>query len=288
MLLELGLRNFKAFGEDLQTAHLSKLNFIYGPNSGGKSSLIQALLLLKQSRKDRYEDEIDYSLKEPTSKLRPRGEYVDLGSFLALLHNHDLERRLEIGLSYEGHRYTLSGVERQGTIEASMEFSPRQVNAVSDIVASTYRVLYDGTLLLDGKWDSNGSNNGFVHKHLSIFGEKIPDHLIDISHTGFLPYPYVPGFVPEIGVNWEEASSRKEVVELRHKLQLEADPDHMSLLTGLSAHSCYDSTFDRISYLGPLRSYPERVYTVSRRNRRSTGVRGEFTPDLLHTYPRQP
>ena len=55
MLFELRLRNFKPFGDELQTAYLSKVNLVYGPNSGGKSSLIQALLLLKQSRQEPYE-----------------------------------------------------------------------------------------------------------------------------------------------------------------------------------------------------------------------------------------
>ena len=121
MLLELGLRNFKAFGEDLQSARLSKLNFIYGPNSGGKSSLIQALLLLKQSQTDRYET--DYSVREPNSKLRPRGEYVDLGSFLALLHNHDPNRDLEISLAFHETAAFHGRPNRSlSTIQASMIF----------------------------------------------------------------------------------------------------------------------------------------------------------------------
>ena len=51
MLTGIGLRNFKAFGNEMQEAPLSKITLIYGPNSGGKSSIIQALLLLKQSLK---------------------------------------------------------------------------------------------------------------------------------------------------------------------------------------------------------------------------------------------
>ena len=49
MLTEVGIRNFKAFGDDVQSAPMSRITLLYGPNSGGKSSVIQALLLLKQS-----------------------------------------------------------------------------------------------------------------------------------------------------------------------------------------------------------------------------------------------
>lgn len=36
-------------------------------------------------------------------------------------------------------------------------------------------------------------------------------------------------------------------------------------------------------YLGPLRSWPERLYPVSRKNRNDTGIRGEFTPEVLYS-----
>ncbi|MCY3638028.1 MAG: AAA family ATPase, partial [Chloroflexi bacterium] len=88
MLTGIGLRNFKAFGDEMQEAPLSKITLIYGPNSGGKSSIIQALLLLKQS------------LKVADSGLALRGEFVDLGSSHALLHKHEVERDLGISIKY--------------------------------------------------------------------------------------------------------------------------------------------------------------------------------------------
>ncbi len=93
MLSELGLRNFKAFGDKEQKAPMAPITLIYGPNSGGKSSIIQALLMLKQSL---------YSTKKLRSRIEliPRGEYVDLGSFSALLHKHDTTRELGIGVTF--------------------------------------------------------------------------------------------------------------------------------------------------------------------------------------------
>ena len=92
MLTGIGLRNFKAFGDEMQEAPLSKITLIYGPNSGGKSSIIQALLLLTQSLKN------DYPNEERT--LVTRGEFVDLGSFQAMLHKHDAMQELGISFSY--------------------------------------------------------------------------------------------------------------------------------------------------------------------------------------------
>lgn len=48
MFLEISLENFKAFA-DRQMAKLAPITLIYGPNSAGKSSLIQSLLLMKQT-----------------------------------------------------------------------------------------------------------------------------------------------------------------------------------------------------------------------------------------------
>ena len=97
MLTGIGLRNFKAFGDEMQEAPLSKITLIYGPNSGGKSSIIQALLLLKQSLKNNYLTGGDHDTRR---KLVPRDELVDLGSFQALLHKHEMARELELSIMY--------------------------------------------------------------------------------------------------------------------------------------------------------------------------------------------
>lgn len=94
MLTELGLRNFKPFGASEATVPLSKINLIYGPNSGGKSSIIQALLMLKQSA--------EYIRPGNVFELVARGQYVDLGGFLSMVHRHqvDLPLSIRIDLNY--------------------------------------------------------------------------------------------------------------------------------------------------------------------------------------------
>ena len=48
MLHSIAVDNFKPFGS-FQKADLAPLTLVYGPNSGGKSSIIQALLLLARA-----------------------------------------------------------------------------------------------------------------------------------------------------------------------------------------------------------------------------------------------
>ena len=115
MLTELALRNFKAFGDSWEKVPLSKLTLIYGPNSSGKSSIIQALLMLKQS-----------SLAEGTAstnwQLVTSGDHADLGSYSALLHNHCLDKSLGISLTFSHADAILSGT-RPIKITVEMEFS---------------------------------------------------------------------------------------------------------------------------------------------------------------------
>ena len=139
MLTGIGLRNFKAFGKEMQEAPLSKITLIYGPNSGGKSSIIQALLLLKQSLKNEYADE--------TRTLMPRGEFVDLGSFQATLHKHDEGRKLGIGVRYRNLNLGDSSAEN----DVSMTYASGRLSKV------IYKVTAheNGSLLLHATAEEN-------------------------------------------------------------------------------------------------------------------------------------
>ena len=128
MLTGLGLRNFKAFGGELQDLPLSKITLIYGPNSGGKSSILQSLLLLKQS--------IRIPEDYPTfyKQLAPNGDYVKLDSSRSMVYNHDEKRRIDIRVKY---RRDLPDHSVQN--ETTMTFS---VSGVSPELTSVhYRIL---------------------------------------------------------------------------------------------------------------------------------------------------
>lgn len=84
LLTRVGLKSFKAFGESTEIP-LAPLTLLYGPNSAGKSSVIQALLLLKQSRK--------------SSRLVTQGPLVNVGSYRGVVHGH-ADTSLDISLTY--------------------------------------------------------------------------------------------------------------------------------------------------------------------------------------------
>ena len=87
MLHALELENFKAFGKRARIP-FAPITLIFGENSTGKSTILQALYLLKQTLESR----------EPDAPLLPRTEngIVNLGSFQEMLFDHDLQRTLSI------------------------------------------------------------------------------------------------------------------------------------------------------------------------------------------------
>lgn len=98
MLTRLGLRNFKAFGDEMQYADLAPITLIYGPNSGGKSSVIQALILLKQSHGARSsENTAPFELVPQTEDA----DGVDLGSYQSLFHKQAVPNNYTEGMEME-------------------------------------------------------------------------------------------------------------------------------------------------------------------------------------------
>jgi predicted ATPase len=90
MFTEIGIENFKSFGK-MQHIPLKPITLLYGPNSSGKSSLIQSLLLFKQTLEESPNDEV---------VLLPRGNLVDLGDYSEFIHKHDEKREFKMSFSF--------------------------------------------------------------------------------------------------------------------------------------------------------------------------------------------
>jgi len=83
MLKSIRLRNFKCF-EDSKDLELSPLTVFCGTNSSGKTTIIQSLLMLKQT----FEGNIPYR------NFLLNGRFVHLGSFKDVIYNHRINDEL--------------------------------------------------------------------------------------------------------------------------------------------------------------------------------------------------
>lgn len=131
-LTEIELRNFKPFGDITQKAPMSKITLIYGPNSGGKSSIIQALLLLKQSNEDH----------RWTAALTSQGEYVDLGGYATMVHKHELDREIELNVKFNDDAVAGKADENVGALSIGMTFRPDPIRRTSPILDRIRYTMY--------------------------------------------------------------------------------------------------------------------------------------------------
>ncbi|MGE0684615.1 MAG: AAA family ATPase [Candidatus Binatia bacterium] len=89
MLREYQLENFKAFAGP-ETLPIRPITLIYGPNSSGKSSILQSLLLLKQT----FEEAND------STPLLPKGKLVDLGDYREFVHRHKMSNQFSFKMFF--------------------------------------------------------------------------------------------------------------------------------------------------------------------------------------------
>jgi AAA15 family ATPase/GTPase len=84
------IHNFKAYGKK-QNIKFKPITLLYGPNSKGKTSLLQSLLLLKQSKLDR----------PAQSALSFNGEILSLGNYRNVVFNHEVDKDITFGFEID-------------------------------------------------------------------------------------------------------------------------------------------------------------------------------------------
>lgn len=95
MLTRMRLENFKSW-KDTGDIALRPITGIFGANSSGKTSLIQALLLMKQTA--------DSPDRRIVFHFGDRNTPVDLGDFESVVYEHDTQNTLRISLDWKAQR----------------------------------------------------------------------------------------------------------------------------------------------------------------------------------------
>ena len=86
-LSRIEIENFKAIGKR-QSIDLKPITLLFGPNSAGKSTILQALHFVREI--------LERQNPDPDQTIA--GGPIDLGGFKALVHNHKLDRAIKIKL----------------------------------------------------------------------------------------------------------------------------------------------------------------------------------------------
>ncbi|MCC7079768.1 MAG: DUF3696 domain-containing protein [Burkholderiales bacterium] len=243
MLTSLRIQNFKAW-KDTGPIRLAPLTVIFGANSAGKSSLGHLLLALKQTV-------LSTDRKRPLH-LGDEKSLIELGTFEECLHNHDLARPLSFALGWRLpdelevrdplSKRKFNGDELQ--FEVSLRADKKDQPRVQHL---GYKLVQQGEPTLMVQYERGENNKLEIHS----------DEYALIRTTG-RPWPLdEPDKFYRIS---DQSRARFQNAEFLSDFALRMEAQ----LNGLS-------------YLGPLREYPKRIYSWSGETPESVGQKGEFS-----------
>ena len=112
MLKRINLENFKGF-ESTGDLALKPITILCGTNSSGKSTILQSILLLKQSLES----------KNPNQTLLLNGRYVHLGTFDNIIYGKTLDRNITFHFSLKYQKQE-TGLKKFGVPSLQISFRP--------------------------------------------------------------------------------------------------------------------------------------------------------------------
>lgn len=144
MITELSAQNFKSW-KDMPKLQIAPLTGFFGANSSGKTSVLQTLLMLKQTveRPSNWNGVIDFG---NDSSL------VNLGSFDDLIHQHRRDDPLRILLSWQfSEKLSLPDIDEVDTL--SFELAVDNVGNITSKPSFSYKV---GEQSFGITWNNHG------------------------------------------------------------------------------------------------------------------------------------
>lgn len=304
MIKQLRIRNFKVFGT-AQILDLSPITLIFGPNSGGKSTIIQALLLIKQSI-EANAGSVDQRV------LNPNGRWIDLGQSKSMHHMHNVGGGLDFGITFNATNRSPSLFSADDDISVDtlyLDSGASHGRPLPELIQARYSLRSaEGNEL-----DSTVYRSNFSENSVSIF-DSIDDDRFRENRFRFASHQDVRSLIQFGARRLPEVSQRKRLLDeaKRH----EFDDLRVSFRTPFSLSSTflpsfvrrkgeratsvvpsgpytevsrllaslgnlYERKFRSLTYLGPLRSRPRRIYEFSQRFTNTVGSSGEFSIDAL-------
>jgi len=247
MITCLQAKNFKSW-KDTDRLEFAPLTGLFGTNSSGKTSILQMLLMLKQTAESPDRKRVLHTGDDRS--------LVDLGTFFDLIHGTAKDSPLDLSLSWE--------------LLKQLDISdPEKLSATLYNIAS---LTFDVTVKSEGE---RAVVDQFAYSFNSEkFGmSRIPDgkkkgkyDLVcpNFRATRFSGRPWpLPAPVKCYGFP-DEVSAYYQNVGFLSQLVLE-----------------FEGLFARVAYLGPLREYPKRSYVWAGEQPADVGRKGELAVAAL-------
>src|SRR5258706_3716848 len=247
MLTHLRLGNFKSWA-DTGDLTLKPITGFFGANSSGKTSLLQALLLLKQTA-----DSADRGL---TLQFGEKNSLVNLGDFRSVVHRHASENELRFALDWQPLK----------------PFAVKELKVTNEPVIQADEIGFSTRVR-----DETGNPGKSVHLVVPEFGYRVGDSTFGMRRRATNAKEYE--LVSE-GTQFQFVRTPGRVWPLPPPAKCYGFPDQVrayyqnaGFLSDLQL--ALEERLRSIYYLGPLRAYPERTYTWAGTQPSDMGQAGE-------------
>lgn len=266
MIRHINLKNFKAWSElDIELG--PRITGLFGTNSSGKSSLIQFLLMLKETKNNP-----DRNIVLDFGKS---GGVINLGGFADVIYRSDKQQKIEWGLSWDGMEEPWSRPDPY-TGDDEIQFDYNEVS-IQSVVRMENPEESKSLRAQSMRYTIKDATTGEV----TTFGiEPNPERQSGFRFTR-AEKPIAPSDESQWHVDIDEGSIKTHLFPSQAGFHMAlGDIGPQSDLPSVLVAD-YEKLMDRIYYLGPLREYPQRQYNWSGGSPSDVGARGELTINTI-------
>lgn len=249
MLTRMRLENFKSW-RDTGDIEFKPITGFFGSNSSGKTSLFQALLLMKQT--------VDSPDRRIVLHFGDGKTPVDLGDFESVIHTHDTERTLKFSLDWNSNSeieipdaYTKGTVTTSDSIGFEVEIREESIGSGKSLVLEEMAYQIADWRFGMQRVPGQMAYDVFTQGASSDRSRRVKVEDYNLRPFKFHDFPY-----------WVH-----EFFKYHHFIY--------EFQFGL------ESLLDDFYYLGPLRAYPNRIYARSGAQPSDMGPAGESVVDAI-------
>lgn len=252
MITKLFLQNFKSWKE-IDNLRLAPITGLFGSNSSGKTSILQLLLMLKQTAESADRTQV--------LNLGDDRSLVELGTFKDIIYNHTKESFLKCGLTWELKKeLKVADPEHKGKFifeGDNLEFQTEiEENGAGRIAVDKMGYTFDSHHF--GMERKSKQKTQYKLSHKKATGQSDFKFKHTVGRVWDLPSPIkCYGFPDQVKAYYQNAGFLSDI-------QL-----------------AFEELFSNVYYLGPLREYPKRQYTWAGAQPADMGRRGEKVIDAI-------
>lgn len=245
MLTHLHLENFKSW--QALDMPLANINLLFGANNSGKSSILQALLLLKQTV-----FHFDRSVAMHLGGLP--NDWVDLGSYKELVNQH-IEKD-EVGIDIKW----LRDVDIEVAAQREIDSIPHHMR---------YSVMWS---LINSKT---------VLQRLAYEVGNRTEIVCQLGADGQYSYDLNPAALKYIVERLLPEEKLRVDLESCYSIKIQASTGSIYLEASVEAPKEFERLMEKIRYIGPLRLPAQRTYQWGGSTPQTIGKNGENTIEIL-------